>query len=163
LNYRPALWQNSGGAVRAREVNLAIVPRADVVFGHDGHFDTCLGIESSGNVEESMARLVEKFPNVRIAAATLRKETSATRNDWGAVCMVDGRFYKTPVRATLEILDRVGGGDSFASGFIYGFLQFGDPQKAIAYGAAHGALAMTTPGDNSMASLAEVEALASTL
>ena len=84
---------------------------------------------------------------------------SATRNDWGAICWADGKFYEAPNRENLEILDRVGGGDSFASGLIYGFLQFNDPQKAVEYGAAHGALAMTTPGDTSMASLKEVEAL----
>jgi 2-dehydro-3-deoxygluconokinase len=84
---------------------------------------------------------------------------SASRNDWGALCWHTGRFFEAPYRRDLEILDRIGGGDSFASGWIYGMLQFNDPQKAVEYGAAHGALAMTTPGDTSMASLKEVEAL----
>jgi 2-dehydro-3-deoxygluconokinase len=89
----------------------------------------------------------------------LRAVHSATRNDWGAICWADGKFFEAPARHGLEILDRVGGGDSFASGLIYGLLVFSDPQKAVEYGAAHGALAMTTPGDTSMASLKEVEAV----
>jgi 2-dehydro-3-deoxygluconokinase len=89
----------------------------------------------------------------------LRAVLSATRNDWGAICWAGGEFFEAPNRRGLEVLDRVGGGDSFASGLIYGLMQFGDPQKAVEYGAAHGALAMTTPGDTSMASLKEVEAL----
>jgi hypothetical protein len=94
-----------------------------------------------------------------VTATTLRAVKSATRNDWGAICWAGGRFHEAPNRPDLEILDRVGGGDSFASGLIYGLMQFGDAQKAVEYGAAHGALAMTTPGDTSMASLKEVEAL----
>jgi 2-dehydro-3-deoxygluconokinase len=99
------------------------------------------------------------YPNFKVVATTLRAVKSATRNDWGAICWAGGEFYEAPNRPDLEILDRVGGGDSFASGLIYGFLRFNDPQQAVDYGAAHGALAMTTPGDTSMASLAEVEAL----
>src|SRR5262249_54679839 len=99
------------------------------------------------------------YPNFKVTATTLRAVKSATRNDWGAICWADGEFYEAPNREDMEILDRVGGGDSFASGLIYGFLRFNDPQKALEYGAAHGALAMTTPGDTSMASLAEVESL----
>ena len=92
-------------------------------------------------------------------ATTLRAVHSASRNDWGAICWADGVFHEAPNRKDLEILDRVGGGDSFASGLIYGFLKYNHAQKAVDYGAAHGALAMTTPGDTSMASLKEVEAL----
>jgi 2-dehydro-3-deoxygluconokinase len=102
---------------------------------------------------------VKVFPNFKVTATTLRAVKSASRNDWGAICWAGGKFYEAPHRTDLEILDRVGGGDSFASGLIYGFLQFNDPQKAVDYGAAHGALAMTTPGDTSMATLKEVEAL----
>src|SRR5262245_11361324 len=94
-----------------------------------------------------------------LPATTLRAFQSATRNDWCAICWADGKFYEAPSRPDLEILDRVGGGDSFASGLIYGLLQFNDPQRAVEFGAAHGALAMTTPGDTSMASLKEVEAV----
>jgi 2-dehydro-3-deoxygluconokinase len=104
-------------------------------------------------------KAVATFPNFKVTATTLRAVRSATRNDWGAICWAGGKFYEAPNRADLEIMDRVGGGDSFASGLVYGFLAFNDPQKAVEYGAAHGALAMTTPGDTSMASLKEVEAL----
>jgi 2-dehydro-3-deoxygluconokinase len=92
-----------------------------------------------------------------VVATTLRKATSATRNDWGAICYCDGSFYEAPHRNDLEIYDRVGGGDSFASGLIYGFLAGKGPQWAVECGAAHGALAMTTPGDITMATLKEVE------
>ena len=100
---------------------------------------------------------VAAFPNFKATATTLRTVMSAGINDWGAICWADGSFYEAIHRKNLEILDRVGGGDSFASGLIYGFLATGDPQEAVEYGAAHGALAMTTPGDTSMATLAEVE------
>jgi 2-dehydro-3-deoxygluconokinase len=106
-----------------------------------------------------IGKAVEAFPNFKVAATTLRAVRSATRNDWGAICWANGNFYEAPNRQDLEILDRVGGGDSFASGLIYGFLKFNNPQKAVEYVAAHGALAMTTAGDTSMASLKEVEAL----
>ena len=100
---------------------------------------------------------VAAFPNFKATATTLRTVKSAGINDWGAICWADGKFFEATQRENLEILDRVGGGDSFASGLIYGFLEKGDPQEAVEYGAAHGALAMTTPGDTSMASLAEVD------
>jgi len=102
---------------------------------------------------------VKAYPNFKVTATTLRRVKSASRNDWGAICWAGGSFYEAPSREDAEILDRVGGGDSFASGLIYGLMKFSDPQKAVEYGAAHGALAMTTPGDASMASLKEVEAL----
>jgi len=106
-----------------------------------------------------IGKAIQAYPNFKVTATTLRAVKTATRNDWGAICWADGKFHEAANRADLEILDRVGGGDSFASGLIYGFLQFNDPQKAVEYGAAHGALAMTTPGDTSMATLKEVEAL----
>jgi 2-dehydro-3-deoxygluconokinase len=102
---------------------------------------------------------VAAYPNFKIVATTLRTVKTATINSWGAICWADGRFYEAVLREDLEIFDRVGGGDSFASGLIYGFLSAADPQQALEYGAAHGALAMTTPGDTSMASLSEVEKL----
>ncbi len=98
-----------------------------------------------------------EFPNLKVVATTLRNAKTATVNDWGAVCYVDGKLYQAPTRENLEIYDRIGGGDSFASGLIYGFLMNKDPQWAVECGAAHGALAMTTPGDTTMATLAEVE------
>jgi 2-dehydro-3-deoxygluconokinase len=100
---------------------------------------------------------VREYPNFKVVATTLRHAKTATINDWGAVCWHDGELFQAPLRENLEILDRIGGGDSFASGLIYGFLTDQGPQRAVEYGAAHGALAMTTPGDTTMATLAEVE------
>lgn len=106
-----------------------------------------------------IGRVTADFPNLKATATTLRAVKSATVNDWGAMAWSGGKFYAAKHRPGLEILDRVGGGDSFASGFIYGIMTFNDPQKAVEFGAAHGALAMTTPGDTTMASLEEVEKL----
>jgi 2-dehydro-3-deoxygluconokinase len=170
LNYRPSLWKSIGGQKRAQEVNREIAKNVDVMIGNEEDFTACLGFEVEG-VDENISHIdvtafkqmiekaVKAFPNFKVTATTLRAVRSATRNDWGAICWADGRFFEATHRADLEILDRVGGGDSFASGLIYGFLEFGDAQKAVEYGAAHGALAMTTPGDTSMASLPEVEKL----
>jgi len=102
-----------------------------------------------------IAKVVRDFP-FKVVATTLRKATTATRNDWGAICYAEEDFYQARNRENLEILDRVGGGDSFASGLIYGFLEGKDAQWAVECGAAHGALAMTTPGDTTMATLDEV-------
>jgi 2-dehydro-3-deoxygluconokinase len=170
LNYRPSLWKSIGGKKKAREVNREIAKYVDVMIGNEEDFTACLGFEVAGADEHlstinvtAFKSMIEKaigaYPNFKVTATTLRAVKSATRNDWGAICWADGKFYEAANRADMEILDRVGGGDSFASGLIYGFLRFNDPQKAVQYGAAHGALAMTTPGDTSMASLAEVEAL----
>jgi 2-dehydro-3-deoxygluconokinase len=168
LNYRPSLWGAYGGLERCREVNRAIAPSLDVILGNEEDFTACLGLEVEG-VDENLLDLevsrfkqmigtaVETYPNLKAVAATLRGAKSATVNDWGAICWFDGAFHSATPRPNLEILDRVGGGDSFASGFIYGLLEFGDAARAVEYGAAHGALAMTTPGDTTMASLAEVE------
>jgi 2-dehydro-3-deoxygluconokinase len=170
LNYRPSLWKSIGGQKKAQEVNRALAPFIDVMIGNEEDFTACLGFEVKG-VDHNLANLeteafkqmitqaVAAFPNFKVVATTLRTVKSASVNDWGAICWADGRFFEAEMRKDLWILDRVGGGDSFASGLIYGFLQFNDPQKAVDYGAAHGALAMTTPGDTSMASLKEVEAL----
>src|SRR2546430_603268 len=170
LNYRPSLWKSIGGQRRAQEVNLEIAKCVDVMLGNEEDFTTCLGLKVA-SMDEQISKIdasafkkmisnaARTFPNLKVTATTLRAVKSATRNDWGAICWAGGQLYEAPKREDLEILDRVGGGDSFASGFIYGLLQFNDPQKAVEYGAAHGALAMTTPGDTSMASLKEVEAL----
>jgi 2-dehydro-3-deoxygluconokinase len=170
LNYRPSLWKSIGGQKRAQEVNREIARHVDVMIGNEEDFTACLGFKVEG-VDDHLSHLdvsafkqmiglaVKDYPNFKVTATTLRAVRSASRNDWGAICWADGRFYEAPNREDMEILDRVGGGDSFASGLIYGFLQFNDPQRAVDYGAAHGALAMTTPGDTSMASLKEVEAL----
>ena len=168
LNYRPSLWGAFGGLERCREVNRASAPSLDVILGNEEDFTACLGLEVEG-VDDSLLDLevsgfksmirtaVATYPNLKAVAATFRAVKSATINDWGAICWCDGGFHAATQRPDLEILDRVGGGDSFASGFIYGLMELGDAALAVEYGAAHGALAMTTPGDTSMASLAEVE------
>jgi 2-dehydro-3-deoxygluconokinase len=168
LNYRPSLWKSIGGKARAQEVNRSLAPFVDVMLGNEEDFTAALGFEvealdeSHSNLEiqafEAMIRrVVETYPNMAAVATTLRTATSATRNDWGAVCFAEGKLYEAPMRKDLEIFDRVGGGDSFASGLIYGFLSGKGPQWSVECGAAHGALAMTTPGDTTMASLGEVE------
>jgi 2-dehydro-3-deoxygluconokinase len=171
LNYRPSLWKSIGGQKKAQEVNREIARHVDVMIGNEEDFTACLGFEVEGVDEhissidvsafqQMIEKAVREYPNFKVTATTLRAVRSATRNDWGAICWAAGKFYQATHRPDLEILDRVGGGDSFASGLIYGFMKFNDPQQAVEYGAAHGALAMTTPGDTSMASLKEVEALA---
>jgi 2-dehydro-3-deoxygluconokinase len=168
LNYRPSLWKSIGGQKRAREVNRELAPLVDVMLGNEEDFTAALGFEVEGVGEDLSAldvtqfrRMIERavgaFPNLCAVATTLRHARTATRNDWGAVLWCEGAFYQAPDREDLEILDRVGGGDSFASGLIYGLLAGRGPQWAVECGAAHGALAMTTPGDTTMATLAEVE------
>jgi 2-dehydro-3-deoxygluconokinase len=168
LNYRPSLWKSIGGQAKAREVNREIAKYVDVMIGNEEDFTASLGFEVEGldhNISkietDAFKKMIEKavgeFKNFKVAATTLRKVITATKNDWSAICWMDGKFYESRQYPELEILDRVGGGDSFASGLIFGFLKTGDPQKAVDYGAAHGALAMTTPGDTSMATQKEVE------
>ncbi|MEN1677957.1 MAG: sugar kinase [Planctomycetota bacterium] len=170
LNYRPSLWKDSGGVDRAREVNRCLAPLVDVMFGNEEDFTACLGLEVEGADKElsqlplegyqsMMERASSEYPNFKVIATTLRTVHSASVNDWCALCWHNGRVFQARQRDGLEIFDRVGGGDSFASGLIYALLQGKDAQAAVEYGAAHGALAMTTPGDTSMATLAEVEKL----
>jgi 2-dehydro-3-deoxygluconokinase len=168
LNYRDSLWKSIGGHERAQQVNRELAPLVDVMLGNEEDFTACLGFEVEGvdehlskldvqNFRHMIERAVKEFPNFKVVATTLRNAKTATINDWGAVCYVDGELYQAATRENLEIFDRVGGGDSFASGLIYGFLANRGPQYAVECGAAHGALAMTTPGDTTMATLAEVE------
>ncbi len=170
LNYRPSLWNYIGGQDKAREVNRELAKYIDVMIGNEEDFTACLGLEVAGNDEnlkklnidgykEMIKEAVKTFPNFKVIATTLRTVKTATINDWGAICWADGDFHTATMRENLEIMDRVGGGDSFASGLIYGLMTSGDPSEAVNYGAAHGALAMTTPGDTSMASLKEVQRL----
>ena len=170
LNYRPSLWRANGGLARAQETNRRLAQHLDVIIGNEEDFTACLGLEvpgfepAAGKIDASafqamIRELVSQYPNIQLAATSLRAVKSASRNDWGALCWTGGKFYHASFREDLEVLDRVGGGDSFASGLIFGLLESGDPQQAVEYGAAHGALAMTTPGDTSMASRNEVEAL----
>jgi 2-dehydro-3-deoxygluconokinase len=170
LNYRPSLWGAYGGLDRCREVNRAIAPSLDVILGNEEDFTACLGLEvegvtenltdlDTGSFQRMIGKAVESYPNFKAVAATLRGVRSATINDWGAICWAEGKFHAATHRPNLEVLDRVGGGDSFASGFIYGLMELGDAALAVEYGAAHGALAMTTPGDTTTAILSEVEKL----
>jgi len=170
LNYRPSLWKSIGGQARAQEVNKEIAKYVDVMIGNEEDFTACLGFHVEGADEnllhidvtafkQMIETAVKVFPNFKATATTLRAAKTATVNDWAAIAWMDGKFYESRKYPDLEILDRVGGGDSFASGFIYGLMTTGDPQKAVDYGAAHGALAMTTPGDTSMADKNEVEKL----
>ncbi len=168
LNYRPSLWKSIGGHAKCQEVNREIAKYVDVMIGNEEDFTACLGFEVEG-VDENISKIeigafksmIEKavatFPNFQATATTLRAVKTATVNDWGAICWHAGEFHESNHYPALEIMDRVGGGDSFASGLIYGFLSTGDPAKAVNYGAAHGALAMTTPGDTSMVTVKEVE------
>ena len=170
LNYRPSLWKSIGGLKRAQEVNREIAKYVDVMIGNEEDFTACLGFHVEGTDEhllhidvsafkKMIETAVKEFPNFKATATTLRAAKTATINDWAAIAWMGGKFYESRQYPDLEILDRVGGGDSFASGFIYGLMTSGDAQQAVDYGAAHGALAMTTPGDTSMADKAEVEKL----
>ncbi|CED90688.1 MAG: sugar kinase [Actinomyces succiniciruminis] len=172
LNYRPSLWKGIGGIERAQEVNRRLARLVDVMIGNEEDFTASLGYEVEGvdanlskldttAFERMIERVTADFDNFKVAATTLRQVRTATVNDWSAIAWSrqDG-FVRSTQRPGLEILDRVGGGDSFASGLIYGLIDTGDLATAVEYGAAHGALAMTTPGDTSMATKAEVLRLA---
>jgi len=170
LNYRPSLWKSIGGQKRAQKVNREIAQYVDVMIGNEEDFTACLGFHVKG-ADENLLQIdvtafkkmieaaVKTFPNFKATATTLRTAKTATVNDWAAIAWMGGKFYESRNYPDLEILDRVGGGDSFASGFIYGLMTAGDPQMAVDFGAAHGALAMTTPGDTSMVSKDEVAKL----
>jgi 2-dehydro-3-deoxygluconokinase len=166
LNYRASLWKDVGGQAKAREVNRSLIPYVDVLFGNEEDFSAALGFELEAAAADfteidvegfrrMVARVQSTFPNLKLVATTLREAKSASVNGWGALCAGGGGFWQVPIREIM-ILDRVGGGDSFASGFIYGLLEGKDPAWALECGVAHGALAMTTPGDTTMATLAEV-------
>lgn len=168
LNYRESLWKGIGGKEQAQQVNRELVKIVDVLLGNEEDFTACLGYEvegvdasfsqlDTGSFRRMIERVLTEYPNIKAVATTLRVAKTATVNDWGAVLYYNGEFYEATLRKDLEIYDRVGGGDSFASGLIYGLLVGRGPQWAVECGAAHGALAMTTPGDTSMVTLAEVE------
>jgi len=167
LNYRASLWKSIGGKAKAQEVNRKLAPLVDVMLGNEEDFTAALGFSVAGldehhsslevsSFKQMIETVVKEYPSLAVIATTLRDAKTATVNDWGALCYHDGKFYEAAKRESLEIYDRVGGGDSFASGLIYGFLSGKDPQWSVDCGAAHGALAMTTPGDTTMATLAEV-------
>ncbi len=172
LNYRPSLWKSIGGQAKAQEVNRAIAPHIDVMIGNEEDFTASLGFAVEG-VHEDLSTLAldgyrsmietaaAAFPNFQVIATTLRTVHSASINDWGALAWSpETGLVEATHRERLEIMDRVGGGDSFASGLIYGLLDGQPLATAVEYGAAHGALAMTTPGDTTMVTTAEVLKLA---
>ena len=170
LNYRPSMWSAIGGIEKAREVNKEIAKYVDVMIGNEEDFTACLGLEIEGNDEglkhlnvsgyEKMQKVVaETYPNISVVATTLRTVISASKNDWTAIAYSDRKVYNGSEYKGLDIYDRVGGGDSFASGLVYGLISEKPVSEALEYGIAHGALAMTTPGDTTMASKKEVEAL----
>jgi 2-dehydro-3-deoxygluconokinase len=172
LNYRPSLWGSHGGPSGAQEVNRRLAEQVDVMIGNEEDFRSALGFEIPGVDDalrelptDSYARMIDqvadRYPQLSVIATTLRQVRTATVNDWGALAWSPATgVVAATQRDGLEILDRVGGGDSFASGLIHGLLDGAGVQVAVEYGAAHGALAMTTPGDTSMATAAEVLALA---
>ncbi len=164
LNYRASLWQDRGGLERCQEVNRSLAPMVDVMIG----FPELLGVKldqatqdqlDCEDFEQLISNAVAQFPNLKIFSSTVRQAKSASEIDWSAVGWGDSNFYRAEGIPDLAIMDRIGGGDSFAAGLIYGLMVKDDIQTALEYGNAHGALAMTTPGDNSMASLSEVEAV----
>jgi len=167
LNYRDSLWKSIGGKAKAQEVNRALVRKVDLLLGNEEDFTAMLGIEIKGvnedfaelpiaGYEEMLREVAEAYPNLKLIASTLRTAHSASRNGWGAIALYEDKIMHVPQR-DIDILDRVGGGDSFASGLVYGLLAGKPIEWAVQCGVAHGALAMTTPGDTSMATFAEVE------
>ena len=168
LNYRPSLWRASGGSEASAETNRRLVGEVDVLLGNEEDFSAALGYEledvgpsHTGLDVTAYANLhrevLAAYSDLALVATSLREAHTATMNDWSAVASTREAFFVGPTMPGLEIFDRVGGGDSFASGLVYGLLQGEDVPTALAYGVAHGALAMTTPGDTSMATLDEVE------
>jgi 2-dehydro-3-deoxygluconokinase len=168
LNYRPSLWQALGGPARAREVNRELVKHVDVLFGNEEDFDAALGFEggaqqgyaalSLDGYRELLGRVAHAYPNLSVIATSLRVAGSASSNAWGGLLWARGELHEVAPQE-IPVLDRVGGGDSFASGIAYGLLSAESPAFALRCGVAHGALAMSTPGDTSTASLAEVKKL----
>ena len=169
VNYRPSLWKSHGDMAGAQRANRQIAAHVDVMIGAEEDFAACLGFEIEGldphppemdaaNFKAMVRGARKAFPNFKVVARSLRHSKSAGLNDWGAILWAGGQFYEARRRDNLEFHDRVGGGDGFASGLAFAFLEGLGPQAAVDYGAAHGALAMTTPGDTSMVNRAEVEA-----
>jgi 2-dehydro-3-deoxygluconokinase len=167
LNYRDSLWKSIGGKARAQAVNRELVRKVDLLLGNEEDFSAMLGIAVEGvgedfgdlpvaSYERMLRAVAAAYPNLKMVATTLRTAHTATRNAWGAMALSGDEIVLVPQRE-VEILDRVGGGDSFASGLIYGILAGKPMTWAVQCGVAHGALAMTTPGDTSMATLQEVE------
>jgi len=169
LNFRDSLWKSIGGKAKAQEVNREIVRKVDLLLGNEEDFSAMLGVKIKGvsedfdelpiaAYEEMLREVAAAYPNLKLIASTLRTAQTASRNAWGAIALYEDKIVHVP-QAEIDIFDRVGGGDSFASGLIYGLLAGKGIEWAVRCGVAHGALAMTTPGDTSMATLSEVERL----
>ena len=169
LNFRDSLWKSIGGKTKAREVTRELVRKVDLLLGNEEDFSAMLGVELKGvsedfaelpiaAYEEMLREVAGLYPNLKLIASTLRTASTASRNAWGAIALYEDNIVHVPQRE-IDIFDRVGGGDSFASGLIYGLLAGKPVDWALRCGVAHGALAMTTPGDTSTATLAEVERL----
>ncbi len=167
LNYRDSLWKSIGGKAKAQEVNRELVRKVDLLLGNEEDFSAMLGIALEGvtedfgelpvaSYEKMLREVAAAYPNLKMIATTLRIAHTASRNAWGAIALYEDEIVHVPQR-DIDILDRVGGGDSFASGLIYGLLAGKPVEWAVRCGVAHGALAMTTPGDTSMATRSEVE------
>ncbi len=167
LNYRDSLWKSTGGKTRAQEVNRELVRKVDLLLGNEEDFSAMLGIALEGvsddftdlpvdSYERMLREVAAAYPNLKMIATTLRTAHTASRNAWGAIALYEDEIVHVP-QNDIDILDRVGGGDSFASGLIYGIITGKPVEWSVRCGVAHGALAMTTPGDTSMATRAEVE------
>jgi 2-dehydro-3-deoxygluconokinase len=169
LNYREKLWKPQGGMKRAHEVLGAIVENVDVLVGNEEDLQKGLGfhgpeVAASSKLDTTvflamMDEVVAKYPKTKVVATTLREVHSTNHHTWSAVAWVNGQSYQAPT-TELQVLDRVGGGDGFASGFIYGLLSGGTPEEAVKLGWAHGALMTTFPGDTTMSTLDQVKAFA---
>lgn len=158
LNYRGSLWKIRGGRDAANVLNRKLLPHTDVVFG-TFDFDSTLSNYSEGSFRQAAEKMISEFPNLKAVVSTLRETHSASLHDLAGVCLIDGQVLRSKDYKNMEVLDRVGSGDAFAAGFISGLLDGKDAQFAIDCGAAHGSLAMTTPGDTSMSTMDEVIAL----
>src|SRR6266567_3495254 len=167
LNFRDSLWKSIGGKTKAQEVNRELVRKVDLLLGNEEDFSAMLGEHIKGvsedfaelpiaAYEDMLREVAAAYPNLKLIASTLRTAHTASRNAWGAIALYQDQIVHVP-QCEIDILDRVGGGDSFASGLIYGFLAGKPVEWAVQCGVTHGALAMTTPGDTSMATFAEVE------
>ena len=170
LNYRPSLWQERGGFAAAQAVNKELAAYVDVMFGvltdsepsgNPSNNDPAdIFAEQAASLKAGMEQMRTRYPNIQVVAATMRRVHTATVNDWGACAMIEGQFLRARNYPRLDILDRIGGGDGFVGGLLYGLFSGQTPQLSLDLGTAHGALAMSTPGDNSMATLPEVMKLA---
>ena len=160
LNYRDSLWADRGGRDAAGIANARLLRFADVTFGVE-NFDANLSTYDESRFREAAGQMLWKYPNLKLVATTLRAVASASRHDLSGVCFYEGEVYKSADFTNVEVHDRVGSGDAFASGLIYGFLDGGDAQRAIDLAVAAGALALTSPGDSLAVTLAEVERAAS--